>query len=167
MNCLGLISIVVTKKEGAYSSITVDSIAKSPRPCYGGALTKRFIMGKSTPSQAKIVERFLDDPREAEIHEVMPLIPGERILSAIEDRYGVTPHTTRHLSLGRLAAVIETCEALREGGLDPSEYNYDAWFQIRQESLDGLSPRLLLMRGDVEGLAAYAERTVAQVKKLG
>lgn len=157
---------MVTKKEGAYSSITVDSIAKSPRPCYGGALTKRFIMGKS-PNRARLIGRFLEEPRDPEIHEVLPLIPVTEVCDALTERYGLTRHATYQMSYERLAAVVETCETLRTGGLKPSEYDYDTWFRTRQPSLGDKSPQHLLWGGEIEALTAFAERTVAQAKKLG
>lgn len=123
-------------------------------------------MAKS-PDRNKLIDRFLAEPYDTELHEVLPLIPVEAICGAIEKRYGITSDTTFSMSYERLAIVVETSEVLREGGLDPSRYDYDTWFRAGQPSLGGDSPRLLLMRGKTEKLTAFAERTVAQARKLG
>lgn len=124
-------------------------------------------MGKSTPDRAKIIDRFLAEPRDTEVHEVLPLIPERQVREAIEARYGLSVHATYQMSFEKLATAVETCEALFKSGLNPSEYDYDTWFRTRQASLNDDSPRLLLLRGNVEELTAFTERTVAQARKLG
>jgi hypothetical protein len=123
-------------------------------------------MGK-TPDQATIIEHFFEDPHNAELREVMPLVPRHEVMRVIQEQYGIVTGNTHSFDYEHLAIVIEGCEALRGSGLDPAEYDYNTWFLEAQDSLDGLSPRRLLIAGDAKRFTEFVERTVALAKQFG